>query len=215
MCDSSGAGRNGTYASSGLKYGVTGIVSDDRAVTASSSSSGVGTGATGLVGNHSFTLEAWFRSTGTIQGESLVNMGQAGEGNIAGLSIWTSNTGDGGLSQLALDLYVGVPYASTLPIWNTQTAGVNLWDGHWHYVVVTYNARTGAATGYVDGHDLGARTPPTKVNLLAGPIRVGYWVDSYLNHPVIGVEDEVAVYPAALSPAQVKAHFVASGRRFR
>ncbi len=48
--------------------------------------------------------------------------------------------------------------------------------------------------------------------MVAGPIRVGYWVDTYINQPLIGAEDEVAVCPKVLTQPQVVAHFVASGR---
>jgi hypothetical protein len=213
MCDSSASANNGTYVS-GVHFGVPGAIAGDSAVAAVSPSSGVGTGGpgSGLTGDHSFTLEAWFRSTGTVQDQSLVNMGEAGEGNIAGLSTWTSDTGNGTSSQLALDLYVGVANASSLPIWNTRTVGVNLWDGRWHYLAITYSAAADKVTGYVDGHDLGALTPVTAINLSASQIRVGYWIDTAVNQDVTGDLDEVAVYPTALSPARIQAHFLASGR---
>jgi hypothetical protein len=213
MCDSSTSANNGHYVS-GVHLGVPGAIAGDSGVAAVSQSSGVGTGGSGsgLTGDHSFTLEAWFRDTGTVRDQSLVSMGEAGEGNVAGLSTWTSDTGNGTPSQLALDLYVGVENASTLPIWDTRTVGVNLWDGRWHYLAITYSAATNKVTGYVDGHDLGALTPVTAINLLASPIRVGYWLDSYINQGMVGDVDEVAVYPSALSPARIQAHFLASGR---
>jgi len=213
MCDSSASANNGTYVS-GVHFGVPGAIAGDSAVAAVAQSSGVGTGGSGsgLTGDQSFTLEAWFHSTGTIRDQSLVSMGQAGEGNVAGLSTWTSDTGKGTPSQLVLDLYVGVENASTLPIWDTRAVGVNLWDGKWHYLAITYSAAADKVTGYVDGHDLGALTPVTSINLLASPIRVGYWLDTYINQGMIGDVDEVAVYPTALSPARVEAHFLASGR---
>ena len=213
MCDSSASANNGTYVS-GVHFGVPGAIAGDSAVAAVSPSSGVGTGGpgSGLTSDHSFTLEAWFRSTGTVRDQSLVSMGQAGEGNVAGLSTWTSDTGNGTPSQLVLDLYVGVENASTLPIWDTRTVGVNLWDGRWHYLAITYSAAADKVTGYVDGHDLGELTPVTAINLLASPIRIGYWLDSYINQGMIGDVDEVAIYPTALSPARIEAHFLASGR---
>jgi hypothetical protein len=211
MCDSSTSANNGTYAA-GLQFGVTGAIAGDSAVGAGSPSTGIGTGGpgSGLVGNHSFTFEAWERDT-TVHNQSLVSMGQPGEGNVAGLSTWTSTTGDGQPSQLVLDLYVGVENASTLPIWNTGTVGVNLWDGNWHYLAITYNAATDKVTGYVDGHDMGSLTPVATIDLTASAIRVGYWVDDILNPNVVGDEDEVAVYPTALSPRRIEAHYVASG----
>ena len=213
MCDSSASANNGTYVS-GVHFGGPGAIVGDAAVAAVPQSSGVGTGGpgSGLTGDHSFTLEAWFRSTGTVRDQSLVSMGQAGKGNVAGLSTWTSDTGNGTPSQLVLDLYVGVENASTLPIWDTRTVGVNLWDGRWHYLAITYSAATDQVTGYVDGYDLGALTPVTAINLLASKIRIGYWLDTYINQGMTGDVDEVAVYPTALSPVRAEAHFLASGR---
>jgi hypothetical protein len=213
MCDSSASANNGTYVP-GIHFGMPGAIAGDSAVGAGARSSGVGTGGSGsgLTGDHSFTLEAWFRGTGTVRDQSLVSMGQAGEGNVAGLSTWTSDTGNGTPSQLVLDLYVGVENASTLPIWDTRSVGVNLWDGRWHYLAITYSVAVDKATGYVDGHDLGALTPVTAVNLLASRIRIGYWLDSYINQGMVGDVDEVAVYPTALPPGRIQAHYLASGR---
>lgn len=211
MCDSSRLANNGTYEA-GVQFGVTGAIVGNAAVEAGAPSSGIGTGGpgSGLVGDHSFTLEAWERDA-TAHNQSLVSMGQAGEGNVAGLSTWTSSAGDGQASQLVLDLYVGVENASALPIWNTSTVGVNLWDGNWHDVAVTYNAAIDKVTGYVDGHDMGALTPVTAIDLAASAVRVGYWVDDLLNPNVVGDEDEVAVYPSALSSSRIDAHYTASG----
>jgi len=213
MCDSSASANNGNYVS-GVHFGAPGAIAGDAAVAAVSPSSGVGTGGSGsgLTGDHSFTLEAWFRESGTVRDQSLVSLGEAGEGNVAGLSTWTSDTGNGTPSQLVLDLYVGVENASTLPIWDTRTVGVNLWDGRWHYLAITYSAAADKVTGYVDGHDLGALTPVTAINLLPSRIRIGYWLDTYINQGMIGDVDEVAVYPTALSPTRIEAHFLASGR---
>lgn len=211
MCDSSASANNGTYAT-GVNFGVTGAIAGDTAVGAGTPSMGIGTGgpASGIVGDHSFTLEAWERD-GIVHNQSLVSMGQAGEGNVAGLSTWTSTTGDGQPSQLVLDLYVGVENASTLPIWNTETVGVNLWDDNWHYLAITYSATTDKVTAFVDGQDLGSLTPVAAIDLTASAIRLGYWVDDLLNPNFVGDEDEVAVYPTALTPQQIEAHYAASG----
>jgi len=213
MCDASAAAASGTYAG-GVQFGVPGAVPGDGAVAAVGPGAGVGTGgaAPALTGDHSFTLEAWFRVAGTARDQSLVDLGQPGEGNVAGLSAWTSDAGKDLPIQLVLDLYVGVANAGTLPIWDTTAAGVNLWDGQWHALVITYSADTNTVTGYVDAHDLGTQTPVAAIDLLASPVRIGYWVDTYINEGVIGDLDEVAVYPTALSQARVVAHYQASGR---
>ena len=67
MCDSSSSANNGTYSSTGLTHGVAGALasSSDTAVAADGTPSQVGQSAsdpTGLTGNHTFTLESWFKN---------------------------------------------------------------------------------------------------------------------------------------------------------
>jgi len=87
MCDASTQANDDTYASSGVTYGVPGALlkTSDASVTANGTSGDVGDSDSNaaLSGNSSFTFEAWFRSTGTIQSQALVDVGTGGNGNIA------------------------------------------------------------------------------------------------------------------------------------
>lgn len=198
LCDSSSAATNGTYMSAGVSFGVAGALlsSPDSSVQVGAPSTGIGDGGPGVTGDHSFTFEGWFRSTGTAQTQILVDMGVAATGRIAGLGI-SQATG----SSLLLDTYNGVIEWPTGP--------TNLWDQQWHQLVVTYEAG-GEATGFVDGRSLGPKPTPHTLNLGASEIRLGWWVDHVLNSPFVGGADEIAVYPSALSPSRVLAHFAAS-----
>lgn len=200
LCDSSAGDAGGAYMSGGIAFGVAGALlsSPDTAVQVSSPSTGVGDGGPGLTGNHSFTFDGWFRGTGTDQTQVLVDMGIGGAGNIAGLGSTITASG----SSVLLDTFDGVVY------W--PTGSVNVYDQQWHYLAVTYDQSVNQVTGYLDGKSLGGKTPPHPLHLGASNIRLGWWIDTFLNHPFIGDMDEVAVYPSALSPARVAAHFAAS-----
>ncbi len=212
MCDSSTSKNDGSYNASGITYGVPGALSGDpdSAVAANGTPGviGVSNAYSPIAGNSSFTLEGWFRSTGTTQDQVLVALASpevAATGAIVGLTTWSKHncgSGTGYPSTLGLDEY------SASNCWNTATDGVNLYDGSWHYLAVTYDASTYEVTGYVDGQSLDAQPANATLSLAAeNYIRVGTWVDTAVNQPLIGDVDEIAVYPTALSTAQIAAHY--------
>ena len=217
LCDSSAAGASGTYTSSGVTYGVAGTLGSttDTAVGASNPGSAIGSAGSSLTGNHSFTLESWFRRTDTTRNQVLLSMGtDSASGHIAGLATWSNadpsqfgpSVGTVGPSELGLDEYEATNH------WDTSTAGVDIWDGSWHLLAVTYDQSTDQVTGYVDGKSLGPEAPAAPAfNLGASPIRVGYWVDPAgqgpVNYPLIGDQDESAIYGTALSATRIAAHF--------
>jgi len=207
LCDSSAAAVNGTYATSGVTHGALGALASDPAATAvavRAPSSGIGTGGPGLSGHRSFTLEGWFQRAGAIQDQVLVDMGQPGTGTIAGLATW-SRVGSSAASELAVDLY------ERSVVWNTAAGGVDLFDKHWHFLAIAFDASSDRFTAYVDGVGLGSRPAPTSIDLASGPVRLGYWPDTVVNQPFVGGAQEIAVFASALSAAQVRAQYAASG----
>ena len=157
-------------------------------------------------GDHSFTLEGWFKKTTTIQSQMLVALPG---GPPVGLGIWhvqCNNSPSASTSTILLDEY-GISNC-----WDTGTAGVNLYDGSWHYVAVTYDQSSGTVTGYVDGHSLGPVAVARPFDFSTGlGIYVGNWVDSAFNLPFIGDAAQIAVYPSALSNGRINAHYAAAG----
>jgi Concanavalin A-like lectin/glucanases superfamily len=211
LCDSSSAHANGSYKPTGIAFGQPGALqtSSDGAVSLSGPSSGIGEGGPGLTGDHSFTLEAWFKASAAVPAEQLLDMGQGAKGDIAGLGVCTGS--DGAFKcdpsgDIMLDTY------ESITTWATQPVGVNLFDNSWHQLDVSYDAATGQATAYLDGVGLGAKAPPM-LNLAASNIRLGYWVDTAFNQPFVGSADEIAVYPSALPAAGVLTHYEASGQK--
>ena len=98
VCDVSGNGDNGTYATSGVSYGVSGPLRSDSSQTAvagdgsSPSLLGNAPAITGLSGNQSFTLEGWFKAT-TTTNETVVALAGGYVRWIGGLvlahSVWS------------------------------------------------------------------------------------------------------------------------------
>ncbi len=216
LCDSSPSHKNGTYAKKGITYAVTGPL-HDGANTAIRSAGRTGDiaigGSPGFYRSHAFTLEGWFKKTGKLQNQVLVDIGQAGKGNIAGLAIWSSAAATSPIttcphlarSVLALDSY------GSSNCWNTAKANVDLWDGKWHYLALVYNAHDVSITAYTDGVDLGSQKPQAgPLSLHASHIRIGNWVDAIVNQPFIGEAGDIAVYPTALPAATIKAHWRAA-----
>lgn len=210
MCDASASANDGTYAASGVSYAATGALlgDSDAALSGDGSSSaliGTSNANSAITGDVSFSLEAWFKSTGGAQNQSLVAIGASGNGHIAGMTTWSSVC-TSSTSVLGLDEFAGSD------CWDT-TSVATLFDGRFHHLVVTYDAATHVVTGYVDAHNLGSHAVSTiggTFSLSASPVRVGTWIDTVVNKPFRGVLDEVAVYPAALPAARVAAHYAAA-----
>jgi hypothetical protein len=202
IIDTASPPHNGTYALTGVEHCAPGPILGGTAVYVPKPTLGIGTGGPGLTGNGSFTLEAWFNSTGLRQDEALLSMGG---GNEVGLAVW-SNYPNVAFSTLTLDEH-GVSN-----VWDTRTARVDIWDGRWHYLVISYNAATGFVTGYADAHDLGAqKLARAAMGLLAGPVLLGNWVDHYVNSPFVGEAADLAIYPHTTAPAEVAARYAAAG----
>lgn len=225
LCDSSSSGDNGTYGASGITYGVAGpLIDHTPAVTADGSADLVGQSGSdpaGLTGNHAYTLEAWFKNdqaNAPFTNAWLVGLGGTGStGQAAVLSLdpnHNSQLGWGPTSSFGIDQY-GSDWA-----WDPTSVGVNLWDGNWHYIAVTYTPSNSASAsdyvGYVDGHDVGspdARPFGNAVpDIAASPITLGqgcsaggcYWL------PLDAGLAEVAVYPTALTTQRIDAHYAAA-----
>lgn len=86
--------------------------------------------------------------------------------------------------------------------------------GQWHHLVGVYDASGPSATLYLDGVVVATSSTPngTYAPKQAGDLAIGSYANPALNdqgyeNAFIGSIDEVAIYDAALSPAQVLAHY--------
>jgi F0F1-type ATP synthase assembly protein I len=199
LCDASPNHNDGRYATSGIRYGQPGALSGaaDTAIEADGRVDPAESGRdSGIAGAHPFTLEGWFRAT-RKQDEMVVSIGEAGAQNMAGVGPWV----DAGGSYISVDTYDGA-----FPI-STRAAHIDPYDGRWHEVAAAYSATAQTVTVYLDGRRLGAARVAD--HPLPSPIRIGWWVDTLINQPFAGSLDEVAIYPTALTAAQVAAHYAA------
>jgi hypothetical protein len=150
------------------------------------------------VGN-AFTIETWFK-TGTTRGGKLIGFGNntTRSSGTYDKQLYMTNTG-----RLVFGVYSGS--ARTLSTGLLETYN----DNKWHHVVGTQGP-SGMAL-YVDGQSKGT------LNVTTSAQYTGYWhvggdnLNSWPTRPTssffAGQIDETAVYPTALTQAQVKNHY--------
>jgi trimeric autotransporter adhesin len=186
-------------AGSGVGWGATGAIDGDADTAADFSGTSAGSVATqtAIAGPQTFTIESWFRTT-TRAGGKIVGFGNRSTGSSTSYDrhVYLDTSG-----RVLFGVYPGAE--RTLQ----SAAGMN--DGEWHHVVATLGAD--GMKLYVDGVRVGQRTDTTSAQAYSGYWRIGgdkgwagaTWFD--------GEIDDVAIYPAPLSAAQVDAHWVAAG----
>jgi hypothetical protein len=206
--DASGNGFNGTYES-GTTQGQAGPFSGTTA-TGFDGNTGLVTAQNQVTGPQQFSVEGWFK-TSTDDGGKLIGFGnnQTGSSSNYDRHIYMMNDG-----QLVFGVYnSGTQTIETPDVYN---------DGAWHHVVATYNGTNLAL--YVDGQLIGTNTS-SSAQAYSGYWRVGgdnlngWNLDPWGSNSqgttqphsyyFSGTIADVAVYPTALSAAQVAAHYAA------
>ncbi|MDN3444170.1 PKD domain-containing protein [Microbacterium sp. APC 3901] len=195
------AGSNNLAVRSGVTRGVDGALATSTipASRFNGTTSGYASTETAVTGPQSFSAEAWFKTTTTAGGRIL------GFGNR---SSGTSTSSDRAIYMDASGrLNFGIYPAER----RVLTSANSYNDGGWHHVVATMDPIAGM-TFYVDGLRVGQRTDSYSAQLYSGFWRVGgdaTWTGAqYFS----GTIDEVAIYGAPLTAAQVSRHFTAAGR---
>lgn len=196
--DSSGNGNDGTYES-GVLFGVAGplsSVSGDTAIGFNTPGTGAlvtQSGSTLPSGAAPRTIEFWSR-TADCQAAETVKYGSATVTN--GQFSVGVNAGNCDPSGLVVGNGGGQVASWPLPAaWD---------DGGWHLYDVTYDGTT--LTSYMDGQIVGSTPIAPLATVTPGD---GFSVNAGA-HPATPADvAEVAVYPSALSPARVDAHWTA------
>ncbi|MFG2878147.1 LamG-like jellyroll fold domain-containing protein [Streptomyces sp. NPDC048337] len=149
-----------------------------------------------------YTIETWFK-TNTTRGGKLIGFGdnQSRSSGMYDRQIYMTNAG-----RLVLGVYNGL--ARTV----TTDGAYN--DNKWHHVVGTQGP--GGITLYVDGRQAKDTLNATSTQSYAGYWHVGgdtlaNWPNRPWSNFFAGQLDESAVYPTALTAAQVKNHFDLAG----
>ncbi|WP_344798148.1 LamG-like jellyroll fold domain-containing protein [Frondihabitans peucedani] len=191
------AGNNDLVAGAGVTRGAAGAVSDgDRASTFNGTTTGFAATQSPVAAPQTFTEEAWF-STTTTAGGKILGFGE----QSTGVS-----------TQYDRHLYLSTDGRLNFGVYNgslvTLTSPAALNDGHWHQAVATLGSS--GMNLYVDGRLIASRS-----SVSAQSIPVGYWRiggDSTWNGSpwFAGSIDDVSIYPAALTAAQVQAHYASA-----
>jgi hypothetical protein len=206
--DASPHGFTGSYEP-GTTQSVSGPLTGSTA-TGFDGQSGLVTAQNSVSAPVTFSIEGWFKTT-TNTGGKLIGFGASQTGMSTGYDRHIYMMNDG---QLVFGIYSNATQTIETPnVYN---------DGQWHYVAATYDATTMAL--YVDGQLIG--THSTSATAYAGYWRVGGdslagwnldpWgsVSQGTTQPnsyyFNGTIADVAVYPAALTAAQVAAHYAAA-----
>ncbi|UDY35193.1 PKD domain-containing protein [Dermatobacter hominis] len=158
-------------------------------------------------GPQTFSVEAWVNTT-TTNGGQIIGFGNSRTGRSS------NNTNDRKLYMTndgSVHFGVRPDFAARLTV--NSAPGLN--DGDWHHLVGTLGAD--GLRLYVDGALVDADAAVTEAQSYHGYWRIGgdrtaSWPSAPTREAITATLDEVAVYPRALTAAQVATHFDASGQ---
>ncbi len=194
--DSSGHGNDGTYGYGGsiaAPTSATSKVDSDGAKFISDFRSVESNSGAGLpIGGAPRTLEMWVQSNGNSFGTVIGGYGSTD-------SIW--------LNLRAADQI----YVWTGSVAHLFPVGRMLNDDSWHQIAISY--ADGVMNAFVDGAAIGAWniTLNTLMGNCGGPLALHLGGQPCEPSAYNAFLDEVAMYPTALSPAQIANHYLAAG----
>jgi hypothetical protein len=205
------AGTTSLNAGTTVTRGVAGAINgdSDTAVSVDGTSTGMASLAYGqlLDAPSTGTVEAWI-STTTIKGGLIAGFGNLQGGNsgssTADRRLYMDNSGHVVFGVIGAN---GTKY--------TAVSGGTYNDGTYHHIAGSFSAS--GISLFVDGKRVAVNRNVTSEKAYQGYWRIGQdvvsgWSPLPSSSAFIGTIDDVAVYPTALSTAQVAKHFVDSGR---
>lgn len=199
------AGASDLTGDAGVTAGGVGAIQGDSdpAAAFSGTNTGVADTSTQVTGPATFAAEAWVKTT-TTSGGKIVGFGNSNGGLSSSYDrhVYMTNAG-----QIVFGVYPG----GIRTVRSSQ--GYN--DGQWHHIVAQLSG-AGMAL-FIDGLAVASDPAITSAQAYGGYWRVGGdnlngWPDRPGSVFLKGTIDEVAIYPAALSGAQIENHYTKSGR---
>lgn len=194
--DSSGNAINGTYGSSVTLGAAGNPASCDPSISAASfngTSGYMDTPSNSKFDLSQFSIEAWFKGTGSNPSGAQFIIDRASPENY-GLYVTTT-----GHAQFRAYNSAGTA------IFNFATTSV-ITGGGWYHLVATYDGTT--ANIYVNGVLDASKTASGTPDAAGGGVWVGRYAASGADY-LAGTVSDVAVYPAALTATQVATHYQA------
>jgi large repetitive protein len=193
----------GSYSATGITYGVAGAVGDGTTgiAVAAGTPGGPAVNTATIAAPSAYSTEVWFKTTSTTGGKLI---------GFADNSGGMSNAQD-------KHVYLTSDGQVRFGVWNDHTdvlsspkSGYN--DNRWHQVAATQGP-TGMAL-YIDGALVASNTVITSQRFtgdwqVGGQINGG-WPGLAAGAQYTGLLDEAAIYPSALTAAQVGAHYAAA-----
>ena len=181
----------------GVTRGTAGAIAGDpnTASTFNGTSTGRIYSPTQIPSPTSYSASVWFKTTSTTGGK-IIGFGDSQTGNsvLADRHLYLDNSGR---------LIFGVAPRGTVTITSPKTYR----DGQWHQAVTTLGVD--GIRLYVDGQQVAARADTTSAEDIFGYWRVGgdtidsTWPNRPTNTFFTGSIDDVAIFPAVLTPAQI------------
>ncbi|MGN6607604.1 MAG: PKD domain-containing protein [Jatrophihabitans sp.] len=194
------AGFEDLSLNAGVAGGAPGAFSSDpnTASTFTGSQSGLGVDPSLTPGPNTFSISAWFSTTSTGGGK-IVGFGNASSGLSSNYDrhIYLDSQ-----NHVVFGVYNNAGYTITSP----KTYN----DGQYHQVVGTLSS-TGMAL-YIDGKLIGTNAGTTVGQPYSGYWRIGGDSAWSGNNYFTGQVDDVAIFPTALTIAQVRQQYTDSGR---
>ena len=199
------AGNSPLTGDPGVTAGGTGAIQDDTDTAAafSGTDNGVADTSVAITGPTTFSAEAWVKTTSTSGGK-IIGFGNTTSGQSGSYDRHVYMTNNG---QIVFGVY---PNAV-----RTVSGPKSYNDDKWHHVVAQLSPA--GMVLYIDGFKVGADTSVTGAQEYGGYWRVGGdnlngWPNQPSSSFFNGTIDEVAIYPSALTVAQVRDHYTKSGR---
>ena len=197
--DDSGTGsRDGTMAGTVSRSQTGALTSEtpNRAISLTTGS--ISTTGTAVAGPTTFSVEAWIRTSSTTGGRILGFGDKSGTTNstMVDRQLYLAPTGK---------VYFGIGSAK-----KTLASTAALRDNVWHHVVGTFTTGPNGMKLYVDGQLQGS-TNATAQSFSgywkAGQERLTGWTGNPTDDYFDGTLDELAVYSAVLTQAQITSHY--------
>jgi hypothetical protein len=217
VIDASGNKRHGTLEGTTTRVAGSCIRNDSPALTLDGVTGHVST-PTAVPAPNEFTVEIWFKTTIPTTGGKLIGFGdaQTGPSTISDRHLYMTDDG-----KIAFG--IATPSGSKKFKGEAIVSPKSYNDGQWHQAAATVT--TAGANLYIDGERVVPtdKNIPLDKNVTTGHVYSGFWRIGYdtmdldkikkewpgvSGDPIFaGTVDNAAVYPSALTAAQVKAHF--------